>query len=218
MSAELLERYGGRLSEEERATEMDKIKKRVNELTDLMNDFLLQSSAESMGTTFRPVVLDMGELCRDIVQDHLLMAASAHVSIQYSIDNSVPPVLGDPKLMRLVVQNLISNAVKYSPEQTPVNVRLQHDNDSVILIVQDQGIGIPSEDIQQLFTPFYRASNATKIPGTGVGLSIVKEFVELHNGSIHVESEDGRGSIFTVALPALYEDKFHEPLKQSGRK
>jgi PAS domain S-box-containing protein len=218
MSAELLDRYGGRLSEEERNAEMDKIKKRVNELTDLMNDFLLQSSAESMGTTFKPVILDMEELCRDIVQDQLLVASSSFITIQYSAENGVPPVLGDPKLMRLVVQNLISNAIKYSPEQTPVTVRLQHDNDSVILIVQDKGIGIPSEDIQQLFTPFYRASNATKIPGTGVGLSIVKEFVELHNGSINVESEDGRGSIFTVALPALYQDQFHEFLNQSDRK
>lgn len=218
MSAELLDRYGGRLSEDERSAEMEKIKKRVNELTDLMNDFLLQSSAESMGTTFRPVILDMGELCKDIVQDHLLVASSALITIQYSIEDDIPPVLGDPKLMRLVVQNLVSNAVKYSPEKTPVVVQLKYDSEKVVLVVQDQGIGIPPEDIQQLFTPFYRASNATRIPGTGVGLSIVKEFVELHNGSIHVESEDGKGSVFTVVLPPVHEDKFHEPLRHAGRK
>ena len=67
--------------------------------------------------------------------------------------------------------------------------------------MRDRGIGIPSEEIEGLFTPFYRASNAARIPGTGIGLSIVREFVELHNGSIRVQSEYGKGSVFTVVLP-----------------
>lgn len=203
MSADIMARYGSRLSEEERIQEVDKIKKRVNELTDLMNDFLLQSSAESMGNTFKPIAVDIGKLCENIVRDYLLVASSSSVVLHCDIASNVLPVMGDPKLLRLVIQNLISNAVKYSLHRTPVTVQVRNDGGKVILTVIDKGIGIPDDELPRLFTPFHRASNTAKIPGTGIGLSIVKEFVELHNGTIHVESGTGRGSVFTVSLPAV---------------
>lgn len=208
MSADIMERYGDRLSDEDWVREVDKIKKRVNELTELMNDFLLQSSAESMGHTFRPVVVDIGEVCENVIRDYLFVASSSMISLQCDIASDVQPVIGDPKLLRLVVQNLISNAVKYSFQGAPVTVQVHNGNGNghVVLSVVDQGIGIPAEEVPRLFTPFYRATNAAKIPGTGIGLSIVKEFVDLHNGTIGVQSEVGKGAVFTVLLPAIQEE------------
>ncbi len=201
MSAEILDRYSGRMSEDERTQEVDKIKKRVHELTDLMNDFLLQSSAESLRTTFSPVPVNMAAVCTDVVNEHTPAAMAAYVPLHCVVAPHIPPVYGDPKLLRLVVQNLVSNALKFSGEHSPVQVSLVYERDHVVLSVRDAGIGIPAKEIDGLFTPFYRASNAARIPGTGIGLSIVREFVELHNGTIRVQSEYGSGSVFTVVLP-----------------
>lgn len=201
MSAEILDRYSERMSEPERRQEVDKIKKRVHELTDLMNDFLLQSSAESLRTTFNPVPVNIAAVCADVVHEHQPAAHSAYVPLECRIDSAVPVVYGDPKLLRLVVQNLVSNALKFSGENAPVSVQLSYEKDHVVLLVRDCGIGIPPGEIASLFTPFYRASNAARIPGTGIGLSIVKEFVELHSGTIRVQSDYGKGTVFTVVLP-----------------
>ena len=107
----------------------------------------------------------------------------------------------DPDLMRHVLGNLVSNAIKYSPAGAPVQLRLEAAPDSLTFLVQDQGIGIPAEDQGRLFEGFHRARNVGNVQGTGLGLSIVKQCIELHGGTVDFESELGRGSTFIVCLP-----------------
>lgn len=107
----------------------------------------------------------------------------------------------DGKLMQQIISNLVANAIKYSPEDKPIHVDLAFTATAVSLQVQDEGIGIPAADLPYLFEPFHRAANVGTIAGTGLGLVITKEAVELHGGTIAVASQIGLGTTFTVHLP-----------------
>jgi len=117
-----------------------------------------------------------------------------------------PRMVGvDDHLLRNILNNLISNAVKYSPESTPILCTLQFQPETVDFIVVDSGIGIPAEEQEHLFERFFRAANVAGISGTGLGLSIVKRYLDLMDGHIEVASEPGKGTTFAVSLPALAE-------------
>jgi len=103
--------------------------------------------------------------------------------------------------MRQIISNLMSNAVKYSPDGKIIRISLEEKDNNLIFKIQDQGIGIPEADLKHLFEPFHRADNVGSIAGTGLGLVITKESVELHGGTITVESQVNVGTIFTVTIP-----------------
>ena len=199
-SAEILERYADRLEEWRRKEEIGKIKSRVTELTHLMDDFLLQSSLPAAGERLSYGDVDLSQLCREVTEN-LQETDPAASAIEYicNVDNSV--LVGDARLLRQVVKNLLSNAVKYSGVGSPIVLRVREQGEFLELCVADKGIGIPASEQVRLFTPFFRASNVLQRPGTGIGLSLVKEFVELHGGTIDVESNVGQGSTFIVLLP-----------------
>jgi signal transduction histidine kinase len=111
------------------------------------------------------------------------------------------PLLLDSKLVRYTLTNILSNALKYSPTGSAIHFDLTWHQDQVVFKIQDQGIGIPSEDVPRLFESFYRASNVGTTPGTGLGLAIIKQCVDLHGGNISVDSVVGKGTTFTVTLP-----------------
>ncbi|HSV29981.1 MAG TPA: sensor histidine kinase, partial [Candidatus Omnitrophota bacterium] len=112
----------------------------------------------------------------------------------------LPPVWGDPKLLKLAFNNLIGNAIKYSQPNTPVTVRAWADDDGIWVAVSDYGIGIPETDLPRIFDRFHRAANADGIAGSGIGLHMVRQIVELHGGAITVDSAEGHGSTFTARL------------------
>ena len=126
---------------------------------------------------------------------------------KHSIDWNAPSealfVEGDELRLEQVVQNLLQNALKYSPLGGAVTLQVLRQGDMACLTVADQGIGIPEAALSQLFQRFYRADNADAqyISGMGIGLYVVKEIVELHGGTVAVESTEGSGSTFTVCLP-----------------
>lgn len=103
--------------------------------------------------------------------------------------------------MRQALTNLISNAIKYSPKNTRIVMRLHTEQGDAIIDIIDHGIGIPKEDQAHLFEAFHRGNNVDAIPGTGLGLAIVKQSVKVHNGTISVRSSEGEGTTFTVRLP-----------------
>ncbi|MGE5432132.1 MAG: sensor histidine kinase, partial [Syntrophomonadaceae bacterium] len=107
----------------------------------------------------------------------------------------------DPKLIRHIVSNLLSNAVKYSPDGGKVILNVTAENNNILIDVIDEGIGIPEVDKGRLFEPFYRAGNTAAIHGTGLGMSIVKRSVELHNGQLSIDSEENRGTSVHVNIP-----------------
>jgi len=115
---------------------------------------------------------------------------------------SLPPVItGDPKLLFHAFSNLISNAIKYSPPGSPIEVVARVEQSWLVVQVRDRGIGIPARDRERLFERYFRGSNATSIAGTGVGLHLVAMVVSLHQGEVFAESLEGVGSRFIVRLP-----------------
>ncbi|MCC6271817.1 MAG: sensor histidine kinase, partial [Microbacteriaceae bacterium] len=165
-----------------------------------MDDVLLLS--QSQRGIFAPVAIDLDALCQTIIDE--LGSNPEHVSrLDYHCGGPTPHLLLDQRLLRQVITNLITNALKYSPPEKQVHIALEQRGAKLILAVCDEGIGIPAADISYLFRPFYRAGNVGKISGTGLGLAIAKEAVERHGGTISVQSELGVGTMFTVSLPVL---------------
>lgn len=204
LSVDLLTRYFDRMPADKRVDELNKIRLRINELTDLMNDFLAQSESQSGVGRFKPAVMEVNELCKSLVTEmEFIASATSRSRIHRNINVHEAYINGDIKLLRYVVRNLLANAIKYSGKQAPVTVDIYCEPRWVVISVSDKGIGIPEKDIEKLFTPFFRASNTTTISGTGVGLSIVKEFIDAHSGTIEVQSRQNEGSTFTVRLPII---------------
>jgi signal transduction histidine kinase len=148
---------------------------------------------------FDPAGMDLATLLREVCQLHRDMVPGVQIGEHFS---AIPiPMVGDAKLLFQVFSNLLSNAVKYSPEGGSINVETIAADDEAVVAIVDRGIGIRSADIGRLFERYYRGGNVSGIVGTGVGLYLVKMAVELHNGSIQVESEEGKGARFTIRLP-----------------
>jgi signal transduction histidine kinase len=155
---------------------------------------------------FDPKRLDLIAFCRNLAAE-LEQAAASTQRIAFVHTGSSDPVYMDPKLLRHVLSNLLSNAIKYSSAGSAVRFEARAEPDTITFDIQDQGIGIPKADQARLFEAFHRASNARHIRGTGLGLAIVKQSVELHGGTITVESEEGVGTTFTVILPQMSADE-----------
>lgn len=195
---ELLRRLHQRLTSEQITQRLEKIQGQVNQITLIMDDVLLLS--QSQRGIFAPAAIDLDALCQTIIDE--LRGNPEHASrLDYHCAGPVPQLLLDQRLLRQIITNLITNALKYSPPEKPVHIALEQRETGLVLTVRDEGIGIPEADIHYLFRPFYRAGNVGKISGTGLGLAIVKDAVERHGGHITVQSTVGVGTTFTVTLP-----------------
>ena len=152
-----------------------------------------------------PEAVDLGDLAREVIGLYGPVARSNHIELKLSAPDRGPAIMADRKLLRRVVINLVSNAIKYTPARGSILVSAEDKGGAVEFSVADNGYGISKEDQELLFTKFYRTRGAdgkkTKIPGSGLGLAITKQAVELHHGKIWVESEKGKGSNFRVLLP-----------------
>jgi two-component system phosphate regulon sensor histidine kinase PhoR len=182
---------------------LSRAKERSKGLLDLIADLLEISKIEAGMTMQCKEPLRVEEVVRTVVE---LMDAEARVkgvSLAAHLDASLPPVLGDKENLEGVFTNLVSNAIKYTPEGGTVQIETCADGDYVKTVVKDTGIGISEEDLPRIFDKFSRikTEKTRGIVGTGLGLSIVKNIVEAHLGSISVESEEGKGTAFTVFLP-----------------
>lgn len=206
-STELLERYSLKFTEEKKAQHLQRIHSSANYLTQLVNDVLLINQIEAQGLDFKPTLIDLPALCQELVEDVKLMAQVQH-TIKFEYEWDCTQVYLDPKLLRQILSNLLSNAIKYSPQGDTIHFTCLGNQNQVIFRIQDEGMGIPSEDLPKLMQSFYRATNTGTIPGTGLGLAIVKKSVELHGGQITVESQIGVGTIFTIILPLQETDNY----------
>jgi len=176
------------------------IRTNAQRLNTLANDVLALSRVEHGELEVAEDPVDLVALLDDVVEHH----RTEH-PIDVSSDVSTAIVSGDPERLRQVFENLVRNASKYSPSEAAIDVELRTRGDAFIVSVRDRGMGIPAEELPQLFDRFFRASNArtAKIAGTGIGLFIVKTIVERHGGTVAVESTLNRGSAFTVTLPSI---------------
>lgn len=200
VSAEMIQRYRKRWTEDKLDEFLDKIKKSVDYLTKLLDDILTISRSESGKISLNRETLDFHSFCVDVIDEAKISITEKHDLIFKYALKEVKYNL-DPKLMNFILLNLLSNAIKYSPNGGKIELTLKQSRGKLVIIVKDQGIGIPSDDLKHLFEPFHRAKNTSSISGTGLGLSIVKRAVELHGGIISVKSQLDAGTTFTVNIP-----------------
>jgi two-component system sensor kinase FixL len=200
-SVSLIEKYTETDQQDKRLKHIHRIKSNVNNLKQILNDFLSLEKLEGGIVRNCPVETDLSHLTRETIQD-MEENLKEGQEINLHITGTSRYILTDIHLLRNILNNLLSNAIKYSPESALINCTISYQPDSVDISFKDQGIGIPPEEQEQLFERFFRASNTTGISGTGLGLSIVKKYLDLMGGQIHLSSSTGHGSTFTITLPA----------------
>ncbi|AFZ60213.1 PAS domain S-box protein [Anabaena cylindrica FACHB-243] len=199
-SSELLEHYRHKWTQEKQLTHLRRIQSAVQRITEMLNDILMIGKAEAGKLEYKPLLFDLVAYCRHLVEELQLNLKNQHL-LSFSSEFESISCYMDDKLVGHILSNLLSNALKYSPDGTLVKFTLSCENRQAVFEIQDQGIGIPEEDIPRLFESFHRAKNVGNILGTGLGLAIVKKCVDIHQGSIHVISQVGWGTKFTVKLP-----------------
>ncbi|MDO8608378.1 MAG: hybrid sensor histidine kinase/response regulator [Phaeospirillum sp.] len=176
---------------------IDTIRGGVQRLLGLIDTCLADEQLDSGRIVLHEKAFDLTTMI-DVAIAHHRVAAPSH---SYATKLESPlMVWGDPGMVGLVINNLLGNAIKYSPENTEIRIIARHENGDIELNVIDQGIGIPAEDLTAIFERFHRASNASGIPGSGIGLHMVHQIVEMHGGCVGVQSYVGKGSCFTVRL------------------
>ncbi|WP_207485838.1 sensor histidine kinase [Arenibaculum pallidiluteum] len=196
---QMLSRFDDALSTEERRQEYDTIRAAVARMTNLMESVLSASRAEAGTLRLNLTEVDLPTLLREAVKRQQLIAPDHRIDLDVT---ALPATLrGDARLLEQVLANLLSNAVKYSPERRPIKVTGTARRGEAVIAVQDRGIGIPKAEMGGLFRKYFRASTGATIAGTGIGLHLVQLVVGLHQGRVAVESVEGEGSTFTVALP-----------------
>ncbi|MAN59632.1 MAG: hypothetical protein CMC08_07335 [Flavobacteriaceae bacterium] len=199
-SATLIEKLNKPGNEEKRVNYAARIKTNVRNLVSILNDFLSLGKLEEGKISFHSQHLDVVAHCRDLLEEfennkkegQKLRLTSEKIAIYAFVDE---------KLLRHIIQNLVSNAIKYSQEHETINVTIAEHGNTLSIAVTDTGIGIPKNEQAKLFERFFRAQNATNIQGTGLGLHIVKKYVELMDGTLSFTSQLNVGSTFTVTLP-----------------
>lgn len=200
-ATELLKHYSHNWSQEKKRKYLDRIQDSTQHMTRMLEDILLLGRTESGQLKFNPDRCNLEEFCLGTI-DELTMSQYDRSRIIYNIDleKSEPPIL-DEKLLRHIVGNLLSNALKYSSPDSKVNFDVFYQSDRVIFQVKDRGIGIEPDDREKLFDSFYRGKNVGQISGTGLGLTIVKNALDLHGGELIVDSQVGVGTTVTATIP-----------------
>jgi len=206
LNSVLLEGLAGPLAEKQEQFVKRGIKK-IDALLALINDLLDVAKLEAGRLVQKRTAIDLSELIEDMVLLMQLRAKDQGILLTHSCEN-MKPVVADPRNIEEVLNNLLTNAINYSPEGGKVTVTARGVDNFVEIKVSDTGVGIAPEELPKIFYKFYRVKHpkTRQVTGTGLGLSIVKGIVEAHRGSIHVESVPDRGTTFTVMLPAVQGD------------
>jgi len=198
----------GEINDEQRSM-LAAVTRSSTRLFRLINDllFVAQVNAGKLDVAIEDV--DLAAVAGEAIEDARPRAAAADVTLEFECDLT-PTVRADRVRLGQVMDNLISNAIKFTPAGGRVGLTVSMVGQEAMIVVADSGMGMTPEDQQRLFTRFFRTKAAAKIQGTGLGLSITKAILDAHNGSISVESELGRGTRFTVTVPA------HTPREQDA--
>ncbi len=202
-SAYLLEKYNDMDEPVKREKHIQRIKTAVSDLRSILEDFLSLGKLEE-GLIQAALVTVTTEECFGIIQSVInemepISKAGQKINTVFEGDGTI---IIDKQLLKNIMMNLLSNAIKFSPENSIIRIETSVENGHLQIAVKDNGIGISKEDLQYLFSRFFRAKNAANIQGTGLGLHIVVKYLELMNGTIDVQSELNKGTTFTLRIPA----------------
>lgn len=197
LSASLIEKYTQKNDPENVIKHTGKIKNSVGQLTGILNDFLSLEKLEAGKTEAQFEEFDIVKFSEDLIEEMQLIAKQ-NQNIVYQHTGTSAWVNLDPALLKNSIINLISNAIKYSGENTFIEFNTELRDSELIITVKDNGIGIPAEEQKSLFEPFFRAHNTGNIPGTGLGLNIVKRYVSLMGGDVSFVSKENQGTTITL--------------------
>jgi PAS domain S-box-containing protein len=203
-SSELLEHYRHKWTLEKQTLHLHRIQSSVKHLTKLLNDVLTIGKTEAGKFHFQPEWINFTDYFNNLVEETRINNHNTH-TIEFLCECQLTETYMDKNLLEHIFSNLLSNAIKYSPTNSTIKFAIATSNDKAIFIIKDQGIGIPKEDLPHLFDSFHRAKNVGNIQGTGLGLSIVKKCVDIHQGTIKIDSELQIGTTFTITLPLIGE-------------
>lgn len=200
LSVDILERHSYKLSDDKRANYFKQIKLAITRLTQLMDEILLVDQSSTGHLKLDKRTLNLTQLIDNIVEEYSLTWEERY-SIQYLRPRKERIVNVDEKVIRNIIYNLLSNAIKYSPEGSTITLQIDYLINHVQMTIQDNGFGIDESDVPHIYERFYRGKNVSTISGSGLGISIVKDAVELHHGEIDLKTEVGKGTTFTIRIP-----------------
>ncbi|SKB45129.1 PAS domain S-box-containing protein [Parapedobacter luteus] len=199
LSASLIEKYIEKPDKANVLKHTGRIKNSVQLLTSILNDFLSLERLEAGKVSASKQEINLVQLGEEITEE-MQMICKANQHIVYQHTGSTGKVELDANLLKNCIINLISNAIKYSGENTFIEFNTEVNDDTCTIVIKDDGIGIPEEDQKNLFEPFFRAHNTGNIPGTGLGLNIVKRYVSLMGGQVACQSAQHKGTVFTLTF------------------
>lgn len=199
VAAQILRQYGDRMSITQKDQQFERLVCAARQMQQLMEDVLLIGQDQAGMVQCTPTTINLAEFCGELIEEVQASATAQHRLVLMQ-EGDCQAVSVDERLVRSILGNLLSNAVKYSPNGGTVQLRVMCGTD-LVFEVRDQGIGIVEQDLPRLFESFYRGGNTGRIRGTGLGLAIVQRCVELHHGTITVESQIDVGTTFTIRLP-----------------
>ncbi len=198
-STELIDLHNRRGNHEKLSGHIGRVQESVSFMNSLLEDMLILSRADKGSIYYNPIEISVKPFLEDLIQKSKLSLASNQIfTFNYFVQES--RLIIDPQLISLIIANLIANSIKYSPDGGNIKLDVYSENGELKFIISDEGIGIPERDIKKIFEPFHRGKNTEYIQGSGLGLSVVKSALELHNGNISVESKLNEGTTFTIII------------------
>jgi PAS domain S-box-containing protein len=199
-SVSLAGKYADTMDKEKMMKHIERVKTSVNHLTDILNDFLSLDKLEEGIVTANPEKMYLNEFVMQNIEELKGIAKPDQKLVYIGLPNN-ESVFTDKRILKNILINLISNAIKYSNDNTKIEINASLDYNFLKIEIKDQGIGIPVKDQIHIFERFYRANNSGNVQGTGLGLNIVKKYIEILNGEINFESIPEKGTKFTIKLP-----------------
>jgi PAS domain S-box-containing protein len=198
-SASLLSKYVKEDEQEKRDRHINRIKESVKHLNDILEDFLSLGRLDEGRVAADPLKFNLKEMMSETISDLKILLKPGQVFSDVYKGEEV--VYADKKLLRNILFNLLSNAIKFSNENAEITLNCHKKDGVAVIEIKDKGIGISKEDQKHLFSSFFRGSNANNIQGTGLGLHIVKRYTDLMNGTVHLQSQQGKGTSVTITFP-----------------
>ncbi|MBT8185336.1 MAG: PAS domain-containing sensor histidine kinase [Eudoraea sp.] len=208
-STTLLGKYKKTAQQELREKHLETIKNKVKYLNNILNDFLSVERLESGKVNYNFTTFALSKVINEVVYDaNMLLKEGQKINYPKNIDDIILEF--DEKILELILSNLVHNSIKYSPENTEIDIRVAMKKDNIIISIKDHGMGIPEADKKFIFDRYFRAGNALLTQGTGIGLNIVKGHLNNLGGDVTFKSKENKGTTFSVQIPVKIQNLTHE--------
>jgi len=201
-SAEILEKYGETLAPDKRLRNIFRIQESVKRMNSMLNDIIIMGKSSTGKLELKSTAVDLNVFVQNLIDDLLQRESKkSHPKLNVKIEGLPKDVHVDSEIIRQGLENILSNALKFSAPDTEVSFDAYMENDNIVFKIKDEGIGIPEQDKAKLFEPFHKGSNVGNLSGTGLGLTIVKRAVDMHQGKIQINSEENKGTEVIIEIP-----------------